>query len=316
MKYDGERNLILGWMHYLGLIYDLAREADPKHTVRNSMKFFQELSSWLQEKGLVYPEAVPAGVGAEVWNQIPMMFDYAVDIFGASRAIGLREGIEGGYGALSIAEYYKRFPERFAIAKYVRKSEDVGPEGICRFMDTQEDRIVATLPPSDALRFRRPYPLPWESQQLQTFRRLQEQIPATERELGKWSSSMRQVQKRIFQTKQDLDRRMRWAHALDKNRNELKKVKYLRSFLSKEKALALRNEDAQMFFAWRQSSTGRVIEPDPDPIDGFRQLTFGDSWLQVKQIGVKIPPALEEILRAQEAANKVQASRRGRRLKS
>ena len=127
MRHDGERDLILGWMGDLGLIYDLARPEDPRQVVRDSVRFFQNLAAWLQEKGLVYPEEVQAGIEVEEWNQIPMIPNTALDIYKASRAIGFTEGVQRGYAALRISAYYSKYPERLLIAKYIRKQHNATP---------------------------------------------------------------------------------------------------------------------------------------------------------------------------------------------
>ena len=109
--------------------------------------------------------------------------------------------------------------------------------------------------------------------------------------------------------RQELDKRMRWGDALNKKKNDLNRIKYLRSFLSKEKYKALHNKDAQMYFAWRQAAArGMVIEHD-----GFRQVTFGDSWRQLQSIGLDIPPDLEKALREREGADQRRASGRSYR---
>jgi len=114
---------------------------------------------------------------------------------------------------------------------------------------------------------------------------------------------------------------MEWVDALDKNKNkehvdktkkEDWKVRYLRTFLSKEKTRALHNKDAQMYFAWMLAAEkGMVIEPDRD--DGFRQVTFGDLWRHLQSIGFDISPELEKALREREGADRRRASGRSYR---
>lgn len=108
-----------------------------------------------------------------------------------------------------------------------------------------------------------------------------------------------------------LDKNKNKEH-VDKTKKEDWKVRYLRTFLSKEKTRALHNKDAQMYFAWMLAAEkGMVIEPDRD--DGFRQVTFGDLWRHLQSIGFDISPELEKALREREGADRRRASGRSYR---
>jgi hypothetical protein len=280
VKHEGERKLILGWMADIGLIYDPARPEDLRETVRSRLECFGNFATWLLEKRLVYPEGVPAGVDVEDWNVITMIPDMALDICKASRAIGFTEGVQRFHRALRrISAYYSKYPERLLIAKYIRTRHDAMSKEICDYVDTQEDLRISSLPP--ALMHARPYPLPWES------------VPLKDRAVS---------------TTQCLEQRIRWADALDKKKNrDLRKVKYLRSFLSKEKAIALHHEDAQLYFAWLQWSAGQVIECE-DGEHGGRAISFGDSWLPIEHFGAELPAVLSKFLPTRVASAKVRAS--------
>ncbi len=165
LKHAGDRDRILAFMENAGLTLDLARREDPPERVLNSLRrFFQGLAAALQKKGIVYPEPVPTGVEAEEWKQIDTILDRAVDVYAASRVMGLREGIERGCAALTIGYYYKNYPERLLIAKYIRKYQDASPKDICKYIDTEERKRISSSPPG--LPSPRPYPLPWESKPL------------------------------------------------------------------------------------------------------------------------------------------------------
>jgi len=281
VRHDGERSLILNWMGDLGLIYDLAQPEDPREAVRDSVRFFQRLAAWLLEKRLVFPEEVQPGVDVSDWNEIPMIPDRALEIHKASRSIGFLDGVLRGYAALRISAYYSKYPERLLIAKYIRKRHDANPKEICEYVDVQEDIRISSLPP--ALMHIRPYPLPWEAAPLE---------------------------RRVALTKQSLEHRTRWADALDKKKHkDLGQVKRLRSFLSKEKAIALRDEDAQMYFAWTQWSAGKVLSDEYE--GGSREVTFGDLAVPMENIDAYLP----EILRMGEASHKMRGSSRVRRPK-
>jgi hypothetical protein len=234
----------------------------------------QEIATHYKAGIPVYPEPVPTGVEAAEWNQIDSILDYAVDIFAASRVMGFREGIERVYAALTIGVYYETYPERLLIAKYIRQHHDATNQEICEYVDEQEGARVASMTSNPQIKHPRPYPLPWESKPLE---------------------------KRTSLTMHALEQRVRWSDALDKTdktkNKDLGKVKYLRSFLSKEKHKALHDKNAQMYFAWRRAAAkGMVIERD-----GFRQVTFGDSWRHLQSICPDIiSPRLEKALRERE----------------
>ena len=303
VQHDGERSLRVGCMKDVALTHDLARPEDSIKILRYSLRFFQELADWFQENPKDYPEPPPGNPAYE-----GTVLDKAVDIYAASRVIAFREGFERG---LDLFDYYEKFPERLMIARYVRKRNDASLKEICRFVDKQEERLVASLSSSPAMRYMRPCPLPWESEQLQQLKRLQARVPSTEQQWEKWVPLMKQLQARFLITQEKLANRMRWADALAKTKNEPKRVMHLRTFLCQQRARALDNKSAQMYFLWKAASKGQVIDPD-----GIRVWTFGDSWRHLQSIGVfDIPPQLERALREIEGANQGRGPGRGRRHK-
>jgi hypothetical protein len=273
VKHAGDRDRILAFMEDEGLVYDLARPEDSRDGALRSLIFFRGLQAALQEKGILFPETGPIGCEPDDWNQVDFILDTAAELYAASRATGFRDGVERGYAALTIGAYYQTYPERLLIAKYIRKHHAANPQDICEYVDNQEGKRVASMPPKPGIQRLRPYPLPWES-----------------KPLGQ----------RTPLPMQALERRMRWGDALDKKKNTLNQVRYLRSFLSKQKDKALRDKDAQMYFAWRRAAAkGMVIENDRN--DGPRQVTCGDSWRHLQSIGTDIiSPQLEKALRERE----------------
>ena len=62
--------------------------------------------------------------------------------------MGLREGIERCYAALTISDYYKNYPERLLIAKYIRKYQNASPKDICKYIDTEETKRISSSSPA------------------------------------------------------------------------------------------------------------------------------------------------------------------------
>jgi hypothetical protein len=198
------------------------------------------------------------------------IYDMAVGVYAAAHDIGFMEGVARLDATSHIAAYYEKFPERRVIAKYVRRNHAAMPIEICRYIDKREEAQISSF--SFGKR-PRPYPLPWES---------------------------KERDKRF--TKRELERRLLWIDALEKN--DAKRVRNLRSFLTEEIRRALCDENAQMYFAWSQVRSGKVIEADCD--EGPRQVSFGDPWSHLKLIGAEIPLDLESVLRERETADHVQ----------
>jgi len=267
IKDDGERDLRLRLMQRTGLVHDPARLEDAQQSAVGRLKFFQQLETRLRK--LEVASVLEAVDECELGPYGP--YDAAVDLYAAAHDIGFIEGVAKSDRKAHIAAYYEAFPERRLIAKYVRRRHGASPIEICRYVDQREEAQVSSF--SSKKRYTRPYPLPWQS---------------------------KERDKRY--TKRELERRPLWVGALTE-KNDLKKVRNLRSFLTEEIRKALCDDNAQMYFAWPQVKSGRVIDAGGDEVP--RQISFGDPWGHLKLLGAEIPSVLEPILREREIADQV-----------
>lgn len=131
----------------------------------------ERIKNWMESQGINYDlkseDAISADVDAardfllEVaredtnYHRYPAMQHICMLLWRASVTLGFRRGIEQGWTAVGIGEYFTKYPERKCIAERLRQKPDASDQDLCKHLDSQETRLES---PTHKGRW---YPLPW-----------------------------------------------------------------------------------------------------------------------------------------------------------
>jgi hypothetical protein len=206
-------------------------------SVANNEKNSERIKKWMESQGINYDlrseDAIRADVDAardfllEVaqddgnYRRYPAMPHVCMLLWRASVTLGFRRGIEQGWAAVGIGEYFTKYPERKCIAERIREKPDASDKDLCKHLDSQEARLNAANP-----NHKEPwYPPPWERRK---------------RRNGKVARQSDCL----------------WETAL----NDPKLSNRLHKFLSSQRKIA-KSAAAQWYWAWCEFKKGKSIQP-------------------------------------------------------